>query len=382
MRFDLLVIKRVNDMTKPTYKCSIIADPKGQAWGFACKVHDYIKKKIEKNKREKKQAYADFIVEGLKAKFPDDSSEERLKFASLIYDGIHKEQEDVLELNPLEITNFKDGEHKSKILNNIRGSNCFFIHDSNSHPDRWFSGMCTVNEALGSSSAHEIINVFPYLKFSRQDRKDESRVSTNTKAVAHPLNRTHTRVLTLDVHSDAVQGPYDIPFDPLYSSPTVTAYLKKNHPQLLEDLTVVSPDVGGGPRAEAYAKRLGIEEVVIGYKTRGSPGRVEGVRFPSDIDFQNKNILIIDDIIDSGGTLIRAADILRERKAKGIYAYATHGLFTDGYKKVTKHFDRVFVGDTLKQPDVTKLEVISFTDLFGEAIYRINESESLSELFD
>jgi len=319
------------------------------------------------------------------------------KFVEKVYDYLlsKPERDFELKLTHLNIHVFRDKEEKIKIEENVREKQCFFIHDSNKEPQRWLAQLAFVNEALNNSSASKITNVLPYLKFSRQDRKDESRVAVNAKTVADIINLYANRVLTVDVHNPAIALAYKIPFDNLYTFPTVVEYLFEKHKEKLENLSIMSPDAGGTSRAKAFRNKL-IEifttkeknkihsndfDLVIGYKTRPKEGEVsEEYEIVGDV--KDKNILIVDDIIDSGNTLIKALKKVKERGAKRIYSYATHGLFTEGIDKLANEFDRIFVSDTIYVEPNEKLEVISVANLIGEAIFRTIKGQSLSELFE
>jgi len=318
-----------------TYKCSIIANPEGNAWNFAQEVYKRLRARSDK-----------------------------------------------YELNKVLIQKFRDGEIKPKIEKNVRRRNCFFIHDSSLNPNDWFLQLALINETLKNSSAQEITDVLPYLKFGRQDRKDESRVPISSKVIAKLVERDANRVLTMDVHNPSIGGFYDIPFDNLYSFLNVVDYLKKNYSYVLENAVIMSPDVGGAKRARSFAKRANIRKIVVGDKNREEDGEVESIQIIGDV--KGKNVLMVDDIIDSGNTLIQACDACKKQGAEKVYAYATHGLFTTGTEKLTGCFDLIIVGDTFPNPNLKdeKIIVVSFADLFAEAIYRINEGESLSALFD
>jgi len=367
------------------HKCSIIANPRGKTWRFAKGVYNYVKEKLEKDKERYKEVFISNTKRKLEKRLPQSSMlrrEELSILAEIIYEEGERDIGEMIELNRLNIITFRDKEHVPEIEENIRGSNCFYFHDGNLEPNKWFTQLCTVNDAFAGASVNSIANVFTYKRFTRGDKKDRPRSSINTRVVARALNNKNTRVLTIEVHNDAIQGSYDIPFDNLYAFPTLINYLKDNHQGILEDLVVVSPDAGGGTRAEAFATRINGEDVVIGYKIRGGPGKVRKLKLR---EFKRKNVLIIDDLIDSGGTLIAAAREARKNGAKKVYCYATHALFTEGYDKVVRSFDKLFIGNTFRQPKLDrhkKVEVISFTELFGEAIYRINKNLSLSELFE
>jgi ribose-phosphate pyrophosphokinase len=320
------------------YQCSIIANPAGNAWEFAKEIYEKLNKKANGGK---------------------------------------------YELNEVNIKTFRDGEIMPRIKENIRRKNCFFIHDSSLPPSKWLLQLNLINETMKNSSAQEITNVLPYLKFARQDRKDQSRVPISSRAIAKSIGRYADKVLTIDVHNPSIAGSYDIPFDNLYSFTTVIDYLNKKYPGFFENMVVMSPDVGGAKRARSFAKRAGVKKIVIGDKNREEDGEVESIQIIGDV--KGKNVLMVDDIIDSGNTMIQSCEACRKQGAKKVYAYVTHGLFTEGIDKLTKCFDMLIVGDTVLSPEMKMrddLVVISFADLFAESIYRINEGKSLSELFD
>jgi len=275
---------------------------------------------------------------------------------------------------------FKDKEFKVRISENIRRKKCFFIHDGNKEPSEWFAELLFVLEALSFSSPEEINIILPYMRFTRQDRKESSRVSVNAKVVAEVISLYADRGMTVDLHAPQIQEYFNIPFDNLYSSPNLIEYLKQNYPEILKELVIVGTDLGGGKRVEALAKMLaekGIKaEIALGYKTREKDNEVARTMVIGEV--KDKNCLIVDDIIDTGNTMIKTAEVLKKNGAKKVYAYGTHGLFTEGYEKFNV-FDKVFVSDTLKNNGV---EVVSLVGLFGEAIYRTVVGESLSSLFD
>lgn len=308
-----------------------------------------------------------------------DPEGENWEFAEKVYNKIREKTKN-FRLNEVSIREFRDKEIKPKIEKNVRNGKCFFIHDSNKNPAEWFLELCFVNQALRYSSAEKVIDVFPYLKFSRQDRKDESRVPISAKAVADVVSMYANSAMTIDLHNRAIVGFYDIPVEDLYSFPTVVKHINQKHPEILENLVVMSTDAGGAARAKEYAKKLGIDDVAIGYKHRPKPGEVGTMKILGDV--KDRNVLVVDDLIDSGGTLAKAGEETAKQGAKKVYAYSTHGLFTQGVDKITPYFDRVFIGDTIKQKPHDKIEIVSFTDLFADAIYRTSKGKSLSELFE
>ncbi len=188
--------------------------------------------------------------------------------------------------------------------------------------------------------------------------------------------------MTVDLHAPQMQEYFSIPFDNLSSLISLINYIQKNHLEILQDLVIISPDLGGGKRTEYLAKRLqerGVKtELAFGYKTREEKDKIAKTIIIGDVE--GKNCLIVDDIIDTGNTLIKTAEALKEKGAKKIFAYGTHGLFADGLEKF-KVFDKILVGDTIKPPEVGSIEVVSLVKLFGEAIYRTAMGQSLSVLF-
>lgn len=327
-------------------KCFILANPKGKSWDLA-----------------------NLINERLKNRRP------------------------YFEINPVDIRTFRVGEDKTKIQNNVREGWCFYIADSNENPNDWFARIALVNQTLHISGAEKVIDILPHMFYSRQDRKDESRVPISARVIADTISKDGDHVITLDVHAPQVQGFYNIPFDSLPSLGTVAGYLERHHPFILEDdLVIVSPDAGGGKRAEAFAKILNNPNLAIGFKTRANGPKdqdVERMRFPEEV-VKNKNILMIDDLGDSYGTFCEGAAALRELGAKKVYGYTTHAFFTAGYKLVLKELDILFIGDTIKQPygnqklpkSAKNLVTIPFGPLLAEAIYRTSVGASMSDLWD
>jgi ribose-phosphate pyrophosphokinase len=314
----------------------IIANPQGKAWNFANSIYTYLKERSDK-----------YYISELQI-----------------------------------IKKFRDGEIKVKIKDNIRKKNCFFIQDSSLNPADWLMHLLLTNKAVHDSSPQEVINVLPYMKFARQDRKDQSRVAISSKAVADMIGLYANRVLTMDAHFTQIQGFYNIPLDNLYSSKVLLKNLKENHPDFLENLVVMSPDIGGASRARAFADKLGIERIVIGDKQRPKEGEVSD-EFNIIGDVAGKKVLLIDDILDSGNTLEKAVKEIKKKGASRVYAYCTHGLFTENAReKVKNNLDLMMVTDSIPQEKSEKVEIIPVAEFFGEAIYRTNEGKSLSQLFE
>jgi len=310
-----------------------------------------------------------------------DSESKIWNIAQEIFDYLAKKID--VRLVKINVKKFRNGEKKVKIEENIRKHSCFLLHDSSKQPDSWFFELIAILHALKSSGASEITAVLPCLLYSRQDRKDESRVAINAKMVADCISMYANRVITVDLHADQIQGFYSIPVDNLYAFPVVVNYLKEKHPEFLNDLVLTATDAGAVKLAYVFAKRLekhGIKsEIAIGSKHRPKPGEVDDFKIVGDVN--GKNIFIAEDIIDSGNTIVRCAEVLRKEGAKKICVYATHGIFTEGFEKL-KIVDKIFVGNTFPEQDKNNVEVISLTPLLAEAIYREAVGESLSALFD
>jgi ribose-phosphate pyrophosphokinase len=317
----------------------IIGDPAGAGYGFAKGVYNYV------------------------------CDKERRQFGIRFADIQRKE--------------FRDKEYKLRISYNIRRKRCFYIHDPNKDPKQWVTDLLFILEAMKDSSPSEINVIFPYMRFARQDRKDESRVSVNIKAIADIVSYYADRGLTVDLHAPQIQEYFGIPFDNLESNPVLINYLKEHHLDLLKDLVIVSPDAGGAKRAEGLQKKLGREgihtDLAICYKRRKAENEVGEIRVMGEVE--GKNCLVVDDIIDTGGTLVKTGQVLKERGAKVVYAYGSHGLFTDGIGKFGV-FDRILTSDSVITQRGGHFETISLINLFGEAIYRTMVGESLSSLFE
>lgn len=315
----------------------ILADPNGKAWDFAQRVYQ----KLNSNeKRERRYC-----------------------------------------LGKVEITKFNDGEIFVKINESVRKKTCYFIHDSSMPAQDWLVSLGLINDALMRSSANKICNVLPYMKYSRQDRMVEPRTPITTSFVAEILNSQTYRVITTDLHNPAVQGSYKVPFDNLKAYPIIIKYLKENYPDFLANAVLVAPDVGSAKRMESYAKRLNLP-VAITHKTRKEAGIIGEMIIMGNVE--GKNAIIVDDMIDTGGTLIKAAETLKQKGAREIWACATHGIFSKNAKEKlnSSSLNKIIITDSIPQNNDGKIEVVSLVDLFAETIYRISHGISVSELFE
>ncbi|MBI4548557.1 MAG: ribose-phosphate pyrophosphokinase [Ignavibacteriae bacterium] len=285
-------------------------------------------------------------------------------------------------LGKCEIRNFSDGEIWVKYSENIRGSDVFIIQSTNP-PSENLMELLIMVDAAKRASARRVTAVIPYFGYARQDRKDQPRVSITAKLVANLLTEAGTdRVITMDLHAPQIQGFFDIPVDHLYSSAVYTKFFAKKK---IPSLTVVSPDVGGIKMARAFAKRLDADLVLID-KRRPKPNEAEVMNIIGNV--KNRNILIVDDLIDTAGTFCGAVEALRKAGAKEIYGACTHPLLSGNAPEriSTSCVSKVYVTDTIalnsKCSRSEKIEVLTVADVFGEAITRGFKNQSISSLFD
>lgn len=284
------------------------------------------------------------------------------------------------ELGNVEIKKFNDGEIFAKIECSVREKECFYIHDSAMSPQDWAMSLVITNDALMRSSAGKINNVLPYMKYSRQDRMAAPRTPITASVLANMIQRNAHRVITTDIHNPAIQGAYDIPFDNLKAYPVIINHLKQKYSAFLENAVLVAPDIGSAKKIEGYTKRLGLP-IAIADKERDSEGNIVKMTMIGDVE--GKNAIIVDDMIATGGTLLEAVDIIKDKGGKDIYACATHGLFTNNARKRFEEspLEKVIITDSIPQESQGKIEVVSLTDSFADAIFRISHGLSLSEMF-
>jgi len=279
------------------------------------------------------------------------------------------------------VNKFSDGEINVELLENVRGSDVFVLQPTCNPTNDNLMEMLVLIDALKRSSAMRITAAIPYFGYVRQDRRPRSaRVPISAKLVANMLTSAGVdRVLTVDIHADQIQGFFDVPVDNIYASPVLLRDIKqKNYP----DLMIVSPDMGGVMRARAFAKGLGTEMAIVD-KRRPKANEAEVMNIIGDIN--GKNCIIVDDMIDTAKTLCKAAEALKNRGAKQVYAYATHAVFSgDAIERIENSIiDEVIVSDTipLSQPS-SKIRICSIAELVAETIRRINNEESISLLLN
>lgn len=288
------------------------------------------------------------------------------------------------ELICADIKRFSDNEIFVEITENVRGQDVFVIQ-STSYPanDHIMELLITI-DALKRASAKRITAVIPYFGYARQDRKVAPRTPISAKLVANLITCAGAnRVLTLDLHAGQIQGFFDIPVDNLYSSPVFAEDIRKNFED--KNLVIVSPDVGGLVRARDMAKKINAELAIVD-KRRPQAGVSEVMNIIGEVN--NRNCLIVDDIIDSGGTLCNAAEALLEKGAKSVSAYITHGvLSSDAYKRIgNSRLQNLIISDsiapTIEIKSTKNIRIITIANLIGSAIQNIALEKSISTLFN
>ncbi len=284
-----------------------------------------------------------------------------------------------VSLGKTEIQNFSDGEIWVKYSENIRGADVFIIQSTQPPADNLLE-LLILLDAAKRSSAKRVTAVIPYFGYARQDRKDQPRVAITAKLVANLLTKAGAdRVITMDLHAAQIQGFFDIPMDHLYSSAIFTDYIRKME---IPNLAVASPDVGGIKMARSYAKRLGADLVVID-KRRPKPNEAEVMNIIGEVE--GKNILIVDDLIDTGGTFVNAIHALKVNGAKELYGACTHPILSGAAIKRLDESEltQIWVTDSLPlRAQSPKIHVRTAAHLFAEAIIRTHNNESISSLFD
>ncbi|MEI8350469.1 MAG: ribose-phosphate pyrophosphokinase [Candidatus Omnitrophota bacterium] len=277
---------------------------------------------------------------------------------------------------------FSDGETRVKIEDNVRGKDVFIIQPTCPPVNENMMELLIIIDALKRASANRITAVMPYFGYARQDRKDQPRVPITAKLVANLLAIAGaSRVLTLDLHAGQVQGFFDIPLDHLYAIDVFFDYFQSKK---MSDLTVVSPDVGGIKMARAYAKKFHSGLAIVD-KRRNTPESTEVMHILGDV--KDKNVIMIDDIIATGSSLVEAAAALKNAGARKIFAAVTHGVLSaNAVEKIdASHIDTLIITDSIPLSDVKKskrIHVVSVSRLFADAIRRIHFEKSISVLFD
>jgi ribose-phosphate pyrophosphokinase len=287
-----------------------------------------------------------------------------------------------LPLGKINIYDFADGEVYCQILENVRGRDVFIIQPTSTPVNHNLMELLIMIDAFKRASARRITAVMPYYGYARQDRKDKPRVPITSRLVADLLEASGVdRILCMDVHASQIQGFFKIPVDHLFSAPILVKHIKN---MKLKDITIVSPDAGGVERARAYAKRLSADLAIID-KRRESPNVAEVMNIIGNV--KGKNCVIVDDMIDTAGTICRGVEALVENGAKKVYCSATHPVLSGNALKNLDEskVESVFVTDTIdaeeKAKRCKKIEILSVSKLLAKAIKRIHNEDSVSSLF-
>jgi ribose-phosphate pyrophosphokinase len=288
-----------------------------------------------------------------------------------------------IKLGACVLDRFSDGEIHFYIDENVRGEDVFIVQSGCADANTHLMELFLMIDAFKRASAERITAVVPYFPYARQDWKDRPRVPISARLVADLLEKSGAnRVLTMDLHSPQIQGFFSVPVDNLMAAPVLANYLKTLN---LEDLTVVSPDAGGVGRARLFAKRMGASLAIID-KRRPAPNIAKVLHVIGEVE--GRNVIIFDDMTDTAGTMVLSVEALKEEGAKRIFAACTHGVLSGrAVEKIeSSSLETLFVTDTIppadKARDCGKIRVLSVSEIFGEAIRRINEGLSVSSLFD
>jgi ribose-phosphate pyrophosphokinase len=288
-----------------------------------------------------------------------------------------------VSLGDVMVTRFSEGEVRVKINENVRGKDVFVIQSTCPPPNESLMELLIMLDAFRRASAKRINAVIPYFGYARQDRKDQPRVPITAKLVANLLTTAGAdRIITMDLHAGQIQGFFDIPMDHLFAVGVFIEYFSKCN---LHSRVVVSPDVGGIKMARAYAKRLNAELAIID-KRRVSPEKTEAIHILGEV--KGMDVIIVDDLIATGSSLIEATEALKREGAGDIHAAISHGVLSEQAVELInncRNLKELVITDTIplpKEKAIKKIKVLSVASLLGEAIKRIHREESVSSLFD
>jgi len=285
-----------------------------------------------------------------------------------------------IELGKSNVTEFSDGEFITSYDESVRGSTVFIIQSTFPPTENLFELLLMI-DAAHRASAHQVVAVMPYFGWARQDRKDKPRVAIGAKLVANLLCAAGVdRVMTMDLHADQIQGFFDVPVDHLYASSIFVPYIKSLN---LENIAIAAPDMGGAKRANAYSRFLNAS-LVICHKNRERANQVGEMTAIGEVE--GKNVIILDDMIDTAGTIAKAADMMMSKGALSVRAFATHAVLSGpAYERIAESkITEVVVSNTIplrKDKDTSKIKVISVADLFADVINKVYNYQSISPKF-
>ncbi len=284
-----------------------------------------------------------------------------------------------IELSEAKIGRFSDGEIQVKIIDSVRGADCYILQPTCAPVNENIMELLVIADALKRASARRITAVIPYYGYARQDRKAEPRVPITSKLIANLITASGiNRVLTMDLHARQIQGFFDIPVDHLYARPVLFQYFKDLK---LDNPIVVSPDAGGVERARAFAKLLNADLAIVD-KRRPKPNEAAIMNIIGDV--KGRNAIILDDMIDTGGTLTKVANAIKDAGAVTVYAAASHGVLSgEAIEKIKNSaLQEVVITDSIvHEKNLPKIKVLSIASLLAEAIKKIYNDESLNTLF-
>jgi len=282
-------------------------------------------------------------------------------------------------LSKATITRFSDGEINIKIAESVRGKDVFIIQSTSAPTNSNLMELLIMTDALKRSSAKSITAVVPYYGYGRQDRKAEPRVPITAKLVANLLETAGiTRMVTLDLHASQIQGFFDIPVDNIYGAILFIQHIQSKN---IENLVIASPDIGGVARARYFADKLGVEMVIVD-KRRQKANESEVMNIIGNVE--GKNVVMIDDMIDTAGTMVKGAKALKQMGANSVIACCTHPVLSGpAYERIeTGELDELIVSNTIPmEKSCSKIKVLSTAETLGEVIRRVNNNESVNSLF-
>lgn len=283
-----------------------------------------------------------------------------------------------IELGKKTLLKFSDGEFTTTFDETVRGTHVFIVQSTFPPSDNLMELLMMI-DAAKRASAYKVVAVIPYFGFARQDRKDRPRVAIGAKLVANMLYAAGVdRIMTMDLHADQIQGFFDVPVDHLYGSTVLVPYIQSLK---LDNLAIASPDIGGSKRANSWAKHFN-SGLIICHKTRERPNEVADMKAIGDVE--GKNVVIIDDMIDTAGTICKAADMLKSLGAKSVRAVASHAVLSgEAYDRIENSvLEEVIFTDSIPlKKESPKIRIISIADMFAQTICNVLEHRSISDRF-
>ena len=286
-----------------------------------------------------------------------------------------------MELGKMNIQHFADGEFEVSFEESIRGCEVFLVQSTFPNSDNLMELLLMI-DAAKRASAKSVIAVIPYFGWARQDRKDKPRVSIAAKLVADLLSTAGTagidRLITMDLHADQIQGFFNVPVDHLYATSIFIPYIESLK---LKDLVIASPDVGGAKRANSYAKYLNVP-LVLCHKQRAKANVVENMTVIGDVE--DKDVILVDDMVDTAGTITKAADLMKEKGAKSVRALASHAIMSDPASERVNNSalkEIIFTNSIPFNKDCNKATILSIAPLFADTIRRVHEYQSISSQY-